>query len=156
MPNGMKLMMLTVQCQPDFDERIDVAFYNLIENLHDRLKYDKVIKNLAHPDQPELTKTSNDSNVSDFYEKLEEALEKLSVLFDDTCTKSDARTAWNFIFQHSAKLKEIDDELAEKAKKEAALMQKASLIGSSMACTNAYGQISTQGVRNREHKFYGE
>lgn len=99
MPNGMKLTMLVSECQPVYSHRIDRAFRSLLESLKSRLIDSKKIHNLAHPDKPEITKTSNDSNVCELLDHIEEALEELAVLDDQDCSKADARNAWDWVFK---------------------------------------------------------
>lgn len=110
LPNGMKLSMLVDECQPDFDSRIDVSFRELLERLIKRLQRNKVIKNRAHPDQPMLTRTANDSNVIALQEKLEEALTEIKTL-DQTANqnRNSARNVWDGIFKSDGFFKEYDD-----------------------------------------------
>jgi len=60
LPNGMKLTMLVTECQPAFDLRIDIAFRELLKKLHYRLTWNKIIRNLADPAQPPITRTPSD------------------------------------------------------------------------------------------------
>ncbi|OQA85958.1 MAG: hypothetical protein BWY31_01577 [Lentisphaerae bacterium ADurb.Bin242] len=109
MPNGMKLTMLVAELQPMGYDRIDEAFFYLLKALRSRLSHNKRIFNLAHPDQPELTKTANDSNVQSLYEELEEAIAKCQILFSTTDT-DDAREAWDFVFMSDGFLEDFDTE----------------------------------------------
>jgi len=80
MPNGMKLTMLVAECQPVYQDRSDVAFRELLSKIYVRLKYSKVIRNLAHPAKPQITKSLSDSNVVELENRCGEALEKLKEL----------------------------------------------------------------------------
>ncbi|MES2466345.1 MAG: hypothetical protein V4675_03500 [Verrucomicrobiota bacterium] len=155
MPNGMKLTMLVAECQPAFHNRLDLAFRRLLEELKARLEEDKVIRNLAHPDQPALTRTDSDQNVVGFLEKIEEALQKLSVLDspDHQDTKS-AREQWDWVFQSDGFLREYDAK-KEKREKQARLERLASTIESGTARTSPFGVIGSVGVVNPPHLFYG-
>ncbi|MDD3645699.1 MAG: hypothetical protein PHR19_09255 [Bacteroidales bacterium] len=110
LPNGMKLTMLVAECQPKYSIRIDEAFYNLVVGLEARLDDSLVIKNLAHPDQPEITKTFNDQNMSDLHTKLKLAYEKLQALNDLDCDKEKARKIWDWIFKTDGFFDNIDDD----------------------------------------------
>lgn len=109
MPNGMKLTMLVAELQPIGYDRIDEAFFNLLKALRSRLSYDKRIFNLAHPDQPELTKSANDSNVQNLYEELGTAVEKCQILFSTTDI-DDAREAWDYVFMSDGFFEAFDVE----------------------------------------------
>lgn len=156
MPNGMKLTMLVAECQPVFHDRLDLAFRCLLEELSDRLEKDKVIRNLAHPDQPALTRGDSDQNVVDFLEKIGEALEKLSVLnFPDYQDAKSAREAWDWIFQSDGFLREYDEK-KEKREKQTRLEKLAAIIESGTARTSSVGVIGSVGVSNPPHLFYGD
>jgi hypothetical protein len=112
LPNGMKLTMLVAECQPAYDARLDVAFRNLLERLEGRLIRSKAISNLAHPDLPALTRTSNDPNVIALLEKVSEALVLLRDLDSAENTIKDAREAWDWIFQSDGFFFACDEALA--------------------------------------------
>lgn len=155
MPNGMKLTMLVVECQLAFHDRIDLAFRRLLEELKDRLESDKVILNLAHPDEPAITRTDTDNNVVEFLAKIEEALEKLEILDDseNQNTKS-ARDAWEWIFQSDGFFLEYDKK-KEAREKTARLETLAATINSGTAKTSSFGIIGSVGVPNLPHRFHG-
>jgi hypothetical protein len=156
MPNGMKLTMLVAECQPAFHNRLDLAFRCLLEELKDRLEEDKVIRNLAHPDQPSLTRTDSDQNVEDFLEKIGEALDKLSVLDSpDHQDAKSAREAWEWIFQGDGFFCDFDEK-NEKQEKQARLEKLAATIESGAAKTSPFGVIGSVGVTNPPHRFYGD
>ncbi len=156
MPNGMKLTMLVAECQPAFDSRLDLAFRRLLKKLKNRLEEDKVIRNLAHPDQPALTRTESDQNVEDLLENIEAALEKLAVLdFPDHQDAKSAREAWDWIFQSDGFFREYDEK-KEKREKQARLEKLAATIESGTARTSQFGIIGSVGVSNLPHRFYGD
>ncbi len=110
LPNGMKLTMLIAEVQPPYDLRIDVAFRELLERLKTRLEDSKVIRNLAHPDRPMITRSGNDSNVSELLAKVEDALDKLEELDDsEKYTLESARSSWDWIFKSDGFFKEFDE-----------------------------------------------
>lgn len=154
MPNGMKLTMLVAALQPSYDERIDLAFRSLLEQLELRLPYDKTIQNLAHPDKPKITRTSSDLNMVNLEEKVGEALERLRTLDDeDNNNRKSAREVWDWIFRSDGFFSDFDKEDQKKA---CELKKAAALVASGNAHTNTHGQICHEGVPNRAHKFYGD
>lgn len=155
MPNGLKLTMPVVECQPAFHYHLDLAFRRLLEELKDRLEEDKVIVNLAHPAKPPITRTVADDNVVEFLAKIDEALIKLEALDqpENHNTKS-ARDAWEWIFQCDGFFLEYDKEKEDKAK-EARLETLAATINSGTAKTSSSGVIGSIGVPNLPHSFYG-
>lgn len=147
LPNGMKLTMLVAECQPPFSERIDVAFRELLKKLQGRLEASKVIRNLAAPGTPAITRTDTDRNVCDLLERVSEALRELEVLDDEDADVSTARRAWEWVFKSDGFFEEYD--------KRKGLLSKAAQIASG-ARTSAAGVIGAVGVPNQPHRFYGE
>lgn len=116
LPNGMKLTMLVSECQPDHDSRIDLVFRNLLENIDDRLGKSKIIRNLAHPDQPMITRGDNDANVQALSDKIVEAIEEMETLDDqDNDNLGAARQVWDWIFKSDGYFKEYDESVKEMA-----------------------------------------
>ena len=110
LPNGMKLTMLVAEVQPPYDDRIDNAFHALLKELRLRLEDSKVIRNLAHPDEPMITRSDNDSNVCELLAKVEDALDKLLVLDDsESQTLGSARSTWDWVFKSDGFFKEFDE-----------------------------------------------
>lgn len=156
MPNGMKLTMLVVESQPAHHDRIDLAFRRLLENLKKRLKADKVILNLAHPDKPAITRGEADENVTELLAKIDEALERLVSLDDtDNQTTKCARDAWDWVFQSDGYFLEYDRKKEER-EKTARLESLATKINSGTARTSCAGVIGSIGVPNLPHSFYGD
>ncbi len=157
LPNGMKLTMLVAECQPAYSSRIDIAFRELLEALELRLSYDKVIRNLAHPDQPEISRTTSDSNVEELEVRVREALEYLRSLdADDSNNRVTARKAWDWIFQSDGYFKAHDDKLKEAEERDKKLEASARLINAGNARTSALGVIGSCGTTNQPHEFYGD
>lgn len=96
LPSGFVLTILVDEKYSAFDERDDRCFYNQIVAIKNRLHGSLVVKN---PVQEEiLTKDDPDPKMKLLREKLEEAIEKLKVLFDGTCTRKQALKAWADVF----------------------------------------------------------
>lgn len=118
LPNGMKLTMLAVECQPRYSTRIDRAFLGLLEKLEERLEDSKVILNLAHPDKPAITRTDEDDNVCNLLDKTREALDEHLVVLDEAdCTQDKARSAWDWVFKSDGLFAEQDAELSASGSK---------------------------------------
>lgn len=113
LPNGMKLTMLVAEVQPPYDARIDIAFLNLLGEMKHRLESSKVIRNLAHPDQPKITRSENDANVGELLDKVHGGLEKLKEL-DSSANSSvaDMRSVWDWIFKSEGFFKELDEAIS--------------------------------------------
>lgn len=110
LPNGMKLMMLVDECQPSYDAKLDKAFRNLLKKLKTRLLRTKIIRNRAHPDKPMITRTGSDENVTNLFDETEKGLKELDILDSGTCTRKQARKAWDYIFKSDGFFKCWDDE----------------------------------------------
>lgn len=151
MPSGIKLTMLVSECQPVFSERVDEAFRELLEEIQERLRYNKVIRNLAHPERPRLTRSDSDSNVEELADKVANALQELSSLDQpDRDDEKSARSSWDWVFKTDGFFKDYDA-------KQSRLVKKITLINSQKAKTNPAGVItSAAGVANTPHQFYGE
>jgi hypothetical protein len=123
LPNGMKLTMLVAECQGNYSSRIDTAFRDLLTRLRDRLRYNKQILNLAHPDRPALTKTAADQNVVDLEKRIGEALDELAKLDAADADNADsARKVWNWIFKSDGFFTAYDDAEAEKSEARAVVV----------------------------------
>jgi hypothetical protein len=156
LPNGMKLSMLVAECQPAHAARIDEAFRSLLQKLDGRLASSKVIRNLAHPDKPVLTRTDADRNVIDLHERIKEALARLNKLDASSANNADsAREVWDWIFQSDGFFTDFDEEREdEEEEKKKALLEKAALVGAG-AKTSPAGVLGSIGVQNVPHRFYG-
>jgi len=100
MPGGL---IQTVLCEEQIStryNRLDETFYYLVKDIRDRLNssievYDPTESFLS------LLRTQNDREKMDnMRSRLDTCLVKLDVLFEGNCTKSDAYTAWNEVFNH--------------------------------------------------------
>lgn len=113
LPNGMKLTMLVAETQPDYSDRIDTSFRAMLEALMARLENSKVIRNLAHPDEPMITRTENDENVCELLIKVSEAVDELGKLdHPEQQSMESARSCWDWIFKSEGFFKEFDAALS--------------------------------------------
>ena len=154
LPNGMKLTMLVAECQPTFDIRIHVAFRDLLKKLHYRLTWDKVIRNLADPARPAITRTASDQNVTGLLTRIGEALDELAKLDRPEANNVDsARSVWDWIFKSDGFFAEFDRKRKEDEKAKS-LLAKAALVGNG-ARTSPLGTLGSLGVANLGHSFHG-
>ncbi|MCB9419996.1 MAG: hypothetical protein H6667_09340 [Ardenticatenaceae bacterium] len=96
------------------------------------------------------------NQVRAFKDKLCEAIDWLSPLFDASCEKADAARAWNKVFKHSYWSNIVSIEEA-KARGESL---KAAILSGSLY-TNLQGALSTtkpvgKSLSNQPHRFYGK
>ena len=112
MPSGLELSVLIDERYTSDCNREDVALYETMKCIRDRLIYDLEIK---HPVRNEmLTDGPDDANTRFLREILEEALDNLEILFEPDCTRLDALKAWNKVLKH----KYWEDLIAEEKKKQ--------------------------------------
>jgi hypothetical protein len=99
LPGGLIVSTLVVECyRPDFG-RDDVALYNTIIALRDRLAGYTRVNNPA--DGTEFTANPEILNqVKRFKAQLNMAADKLATLFDANCDRAKARGAWDWVFVH--------------------------------------------------------
>jgi hypothetical protein len=153
MPSGLKLTMLAAECYKYY-KRCDEAFYYLVDSIGQRFSYSIEILNLADENYPKekLTLTSEDKDVLFLKDKIREAIENLKVLFMPNCSMEQARNAWDWVFHSDGFFDAFDKD----EKKAIELYEKMVLVEAGLAHTNSFGKISTTGIPNKPHKFYGK
>lgn len=95
--SGLTVTKLVVECyRPDAD-REDVALYDTMKAIRDRLSSNLEV---SHPvvAGDKLTKGKDDARTKFLRDKLSEALEHLAVLFESTCTRTKALAAWDKVY----------------------------------------------------------
>lgn len=135
--SGFMITKLVTERYQSYADREDKAFYYTIKGIHDRLEYDLVVKHPVTPDAT-ISKGSADPKARFLKEKLSDAINNLSVLFEDDCTEEKAMKAWDKVFNTTY----FTDKLAEKNKN----AQKAAATGTSSSLTTGmlknWGQTS--------------
>lgn len=159
MPNGLKLTMLTEECLPTSYERQDQCFYYLLVNLKARLALSLEVENRAQEyPRDKLTKSNQDSNMVELRTHVGEAIEKLGVLFSNNCTSSQAKDAWEWVFQSDGYF----DAYSKDSEKAHSLFEKRALLNAGLAKTSSSGIIYaasssiSRGFSNSPHEFYGD
>jgi hypothetical protein len=97
MAKGFTITKLVTECFKADGEREDVALYNTMKAIRDRLLWSLEV---SHPVTPgeKLTSGYDDSKTSFLKDKLDEAIETLKVLFEKDCTREQALKAWDKVF----------------------------------------------------------
>ena len=112
MASGFAISVLVVECYVS-DDRDDVSLYETMRAIHSRLNGNLEV---SHPVRDEkLTKGSNDAQTKFLREKLSEALDHLTPLFDLDCSRLKALKAWKNVFNHQFWADQVTNE-EEKAK----------------------------------------
>lgn len=100
-PSGFILTVITAD-KFAYYERDDEAFYKLLCGVRDRLNgWNGLVVNHPVLIGETITKTTNDSNMDALKEKVQWAIDELSVLFEDGCSKKKALRAWKSVFNVS-------------------------------------------------------
>ncbi|HFJ9376585.1 TPA: cyclic GMP-AMP synthase DncV-like nucleotidyltransferase [Bacillus paranthracis] len=100
MPGGLIQSVLASESVSS-DERLDVTFYDTICNIRDRLGKNQEVYNPTNTDLTLLYTAKDKQKVKNLHSRLTSYINKLSVLFEDDCTKEKAIEAWNDFFNHS-------------------------------------------------------
>src|SRR5688572_18327209 len=95
--SGLTITKLVTECYRSDGDREDVALYDTMKAIRDRLLSDLEV---SHPvvAGDKLTKGKDDSRTKFLCDKLSEALEHLAVLFESTCTRTKALAAWDKVY----------------------------------------------------------
>jgi hypothetical protein len=100
MPSGL---ILTVLADEQFQayERMDERFYYTAKAIRDRLAIDKDVNNPVDEEQSLKLVSKDDIKINNLYNRLDEKLAKLDVLFNSNCTRIEALEAWRDFFNHN-------------------------------------------------------
>lgn len=98
--SGFGITALVVECYRANLGREDVALYDTMKAIRDRLRWNLVVK---HPVTPNETITKNDDDASAKFlrDRLTEAIDTLAPLFDLDCTRKKALKCWDKVFATS-------------------------------------------------------
>lgn len=100
LPGGLIISVLVVECyRPDYF-RDDVALYDTIVAIRDRLLINTDVDSPVSLSETLTFKDKYKKQVERFRDKLEYAITKLEPVLDDECTEDKALTAWNSVFNH--------------------------------------------------------
>lgn len=100
LPGGMILSTLVCEVYKPHSSRDDIALYETLRALQARLADQKSVFSPVNS-SAELTNTPERAKETERFSKnLDRLLPKLDILHSDTCTKVQALSAWNQIFNH--------------------------------------------------------
>lgn len=155
LPGGLVISTLAVECYRCDYHRDDVALYQTMLLIRNRLSICTEVLNPVDRTQKLTYKQEYVNQVERLEEKLGSAIDGLQPLFKPDCSRIDAIKAWNSVFQHPywEGLLEV-----EEAKARGESLRKAIQSGSLYVTQS--GGIETSPTSNRsvkvpEHRFYG-
>lgn len=100
MPAGLIQSVLADEKFESYD-RIDERFYYTMVAIRDRLANDKEVYNPTDATKSLKLASSDSVKMDNLYNRLNDKLSKLDVLFDSDCTYNQAIEAWEAFFNHS-------------------------------------------------------
>lgn len=111
LPSGFALTVLIDESYIEKDEREDRAFYKLLVEIKNRLLLNKHIQ---HPVIDESLSEGKENRVEELEDKVIWAIEKLSEVHDQNCTRLKALKVWKTVFNTDFFDADIEEE-SEKA-----------------------------------------
>ncbi|MBO2945652.1 nucleotidyltransferase [Paenibacillus sp. F411] len=115
MPAGLIQSVLADEKYQAFD-RIDERFYHTMVAIRDRLADDKEVYNPTDATKSLKLVNSDSVKMDNLYNRLNDKLGKLDILFESDCTYNQAIEAWEGFFNHSYWTDQKQEELAQLAK----------------------------------------
>ena len=110
LPGGLIISVLVDECyQPDY-YRDDVALYNTMTSIRNRLALNTEVYSPISTSESLTNKEKYEKQVGRFRDKLDSAINKLAPVFKDDCTKEDAMSAWNSVFNHPFWADAVEEE----------------------------------------------
>ncbi|MGF7058632.1 nucleotide-binding domain-containing protein [Brassicibacter mesophilus] len=100
LPGGLIISVLVEECYKSDYHRDDVAFYDTIKAIYNRLQWSLDVYNPIHTNLLLNDKDEHTNKIKRLKEKLEDKLECLDVLFEYDCTEKKAKKAWKKFFKH--------------------------------------------------------
>lgn len=113
MPGGLILSVLAVEQYISDYNRDDVALYQTMNAIRNRLRISREVRNPVYFDQLLTCREKDKVRVRNLEENLDFVLKKMNDLFDTECDDLKALKAWQWVFKHSF----WDDKLGEALKK---------------------------------------
>ena len=111
LPGGLIISVLVVKCyQPD-NHRDDAALYNTMVAIRNRLCLSTTVWSPVNISEPLTNKEKYKKQVERFRDKLDFAITKLAPVFKDDCTKDEAMSAWDKVFNHPFWSDAVEEEL---------------------------------------------
>lgn len=101
LPGGLVVSALVAECYEPDNDRDDVALYNTITAIKNRLDGYCTVYNPTDASKELTEKQQFLTQVKNLKKRFGSVITKLEPLFKDDCTDAKARKAWNYLFQHS-------------------------------------------------------
>lgn len=98
--SGFGITKLVTESFRGDSQREDWALYNTMKAICDRLKYNLVVMHPVTPNET-ITNGNDDARARFLRDKLSEAIENLTPLFDTSCTRTKALGCWDKVFATS-------------------------------------------------------
>lgn len=98
LPGGLVLSVLTEECYRPDNLRDDIALVKTIKAINARLKLNKQVLNPVNSSSELTYKNKFKHEVNRLSKKLNQAENKLNVLFKSDCTEQEANKAWKWLF----------------------------------------------------------
>ncbi len=128
-PSGISLTKLVVECFVAQSDRDDAALHETWKAISNRLTDSLEIE---HPVQKgTLLAAEGDAKVAFFRDRLDDALDDLSVLDDENCTKKKALSAWDKVFDTTF----FSDQYVEESQPKRAAAAAGSLLSPAAAAS---------------------
>ncbi|HEX8286828.1 MAG TPA: hypothetical protein VF556_02465 [Pyrinomonadaceae bacterium] len=115
--SGFMITKLVTECYLPNANREDVALYDTMKAIRDRLNDDLIVHHPVTPNST-LTKGNYDPKAIYLRDRLTEALADLDVLFQPECTDEEAMKAWDKVFQTNYFSSQLEDK-KEREKRQA-------------------------------------
>lgn len=100
MPGGLIQSVLANEQFQSY-ERIDECFYYTVQAIKERLAEDTEVVNPTDPSKSLKLVSKDDTKMVNLYNRLNDKLSKLEILFEEDCTDYQAVEAWGEFFNHS-------------------------------------------------------
>lgn len=101
LPGGFIISTLVAECYQSHTNRDDIALYNTLVSIKDRLHLSCKVYNPTDGSKELTEKQKFLTQVKSLKKRLGSVIKKLDILFDDKCNNTKAKNAWNYIFQHN-------------------------------------------------------
>ncbi len=100
LPGGLMISTLVAECYRPHDKRDDVALYDTLVSIKERLDASCAVFNPTDNSKELTEKQKFLAQVKNLKKRLGSVITKLNPLFEQDCTEIKALNAWNYMFQH--------------------------------------------------------
>jgi len=100
LPGGLIISTLVAECYKPNNDRDDIAFYDTLASIKNRLSISSAVYNPVDSSQELTQKQKFSTQVKSLKKRLGTVITKMDALFDDDCSGTNAKKAYNYMFQH--------------------------------------------------------